>query len=174
MQDFAVLEFIPENKNKYGGINFNVSSYLPCAPQSAQKMQARLPHGKNDDMTHYPNLAALALLFIKLTSPAFAAGNPNNGAIIYQKKCAACHSIDYNGVGPAHVGLFNRKAGSQADYSYSPAVSASPILWNEKTLDKWLTNPEKLIPGQKMGFLVPSPKERADLIAYLKIAAVQK
>ena len=82
--------------------------------------------------------------------------------------CVACHSIDYNGVGPAHKGLFGRKAGTRPDYVYSPAAKASSIVWSDKTLDKWLANPEKLIPGQKMGFMVPAAKDRADLIAYLK------
>jgi len=101
---------------------------------------------------------------------AYAAGDPSAGQQLYQTRCSTCHSIDYNGVGPAHKGLFGRKAGSLPNYQYSPAVQASSIVWNEKTIDKWLTNPEKLIPGQKMGFMVASPKERADLIAYLKQA----
>lgn len=101
---------------------------------------------------------------------AQAAGDVAHGQALYQSKCTTCHSIDYNGVGPAHKNLFGRKAGSLPDYSYSPAVKASSVVWSEQTLDKWLTNPEKFIPGQKMGFLVPSAKERADLIAYLKKA----
>ena len=64
--------------------------------------------------------------------------------------------------------MFGRKAGSAAGYAYSPAVKASAIVWNEKTLDQWLAGPEKLIPGQKMGYLVPSAQDRADLIAYLQ------
>ncbi|WP_211453043.1 c-type cytochrome [Collimonas antrihumi] len=99
---------------------------------------------------------------------AAAAGDAIRGQDLYQTMCMSCHSIDYNGVGPAHKGLFGRKAGSHADYLYSPAVKSSNIVWTEKTLDKWLSNPEKLIPGQKMGFMVPAAKDRADLIAYLK------
>jgi cytochrome c len=101
---------------------------------------------------------------------AQAAGDAARGQQLYQAKCSACHSIDYNGVGPAHKNLFGRKAGSLPDYTYSPALQASAIVWDEKNLDKWLTNPEKLVPGQKMGFMVPAAKERADLIAYLKQA----
>ncbi|SFA99323.1 cytochrome c [Collimonas sp. OK607] len=101
-------------------------------------------------------------------STATAAGDAIRGQQLYQTMCMSCHSIDYNGVGPAHKGLFGRKAGTHADYSYSPAVKSSDIVWTEKTLDKWLSNPEKLIPGQKMGFMVPDAKDRADLIAYLK------
>lgn len=99
---------------------------------------------------------------------ANAAGDPARGQMLYQSKCTTCHSIDYNGVGPAHKGLFGRKAGSLADYNYSPALQSSNVIWSEQTLEKWLTNPEKFIPGQKMGFTVPAAKDRADLIAYLK------
>lgn len=105
-----------------------------------------------------------------LNGIANAAGDAQRGETLYKGKCAACHSIDYNGVGPAHKGVFNRKAGTQAGYTYSTAVQASNIIWTEASLDKWLTNPEKFIPGQKMGFMVPSAKDRADLIAYLKKA----
>ena len=42
------------------------------------------------------------------------------------------------------------------------------IVWNEKTLDRWLAGPEELIPGQKMGVSVSEAKDRADLIEYLK------
>lgn len=67
-----------------------------------------------------------------------------------------------------HMGVFGRKAGSIADFDYSKAVKKSKIVWNDKTLDRWLTDPEKLIPGQKMGFQVPEATDRADVIAYLK------
>ncbi|MEM4987999.1 c-type cytochrome [Collimonas sp. H4R21] len=109
----------------------------------------------------------LAML-MGFSGAAAAADDTMRGQQLYQSMCMSCHSIDYNGVGPAHKGLFGRKAGSRADYLYSPAVKASSIVWTDKTLDKWLTNPEKLIPGQKMGFMVPDAKDRADLIAYLK------
>lgn len=113
-----------------------------------------------------PGLAAAMLMAFSAT--ATAGGDAARGQVLYRSMCISCHSIDYNGVGPAHKGVFGRKAGSAADYSYSPAVKASAIVWNEKTLDQWLSGPEKLIPGQKMGYLVPDAKDRADLIAYLK------
>ena len=119
-------------------------------------------------MKSYLLISVIALFSIVL--PARAAGNVERGQALYQSHCATCHSIDYNGVGPAHKGLFGRKAGSQRDFHYSDALAASAVIWNEQTLDKWLTNPENFVPGQKMGFLVASPKQRADLIAYLKVA----
>jgi cytochrome c len=99
-----------------------------------------------------------------------AGGDAERGRSLYQSRCTACHSIEYNGVGPAHQGVYGRKAGSAPDYAYSEALKRSDVVWNDGTLNKWLTNPEKFIPGQKMGFSVPNAKERADLIAYLKQA----
>ena len=64
--------------------------------------------------------------------------------------------------------MVGRTAGSLADFNYSKAVKNSGIVWDEQTLDKWLTNPQAFIPGQRMNFKVADPADRADLIAYLK------
>ena len=90
------------------------------------------------------------------------------GLAFYQSRCVACHSVAYNGVGPAHQGVFGRKAGSAPNYVYSAALKASTVVWTEKTLSLWLEDPEKFIPGQKMGVAVQDASERQDLIAYLK------
>ena len=104
----------------------------------------------------------------------YAAVDVDHGKALYQTRCTACHSIDYNGVGPAHHGVFGRKAATQSDYAYSPALKATNIVWTEKTLGRWLSNPEKLVPGQKMGFSVADPLDRADIIAYLKAQSATK
>jgi cytochrome c len=95
------------------------------------------------------------------------AADAQNGQRLYESRCTACHSVDENRVGPAHRGVVGRKAGKQKEYDYSPALAKSKIVWSEKTLDQWLANPERLIAGQKMGYSVTSPQDRADLIAYL-------
>lgn len=121
-------------------------------------------------MKIYLNLiAASTLLLATFSGAAIAAvGNATHGQELYQSRCFACHSIDANRVGPMHRGVFGRKAGSVADYDYSPALKKSKLIWTEKNLDRWLTNPEKTIPGQKMGYSVANAQDRADLIAYLK------
>jgi len=119
-------------------------------------------------MKHNPFLGVALVVASGLAAPAHAGGDKLHGQALYQNVCASCHSIDYNGVGPAHKGLFGRKAGSLADYTYSPALKASSIVWTSETLDRWLSNPEALVPGQKMGVMVPSAQDRADLIAYLR------
>ena len=119
-------------------------------------------------MKNYFYLGISLALFLGSHGSASAAADAARGQALYKTMCVACHSIDYNGVGPAHKGMFGKKAGTRPDYVYSTAVKASSIVWTDKTLDKWLANPEKLIPGQKMGFMVLAAKDRADLIAYLK------
>jgi cytochrome c len=95
------------------------------------------------------------------------AGDAAHGKELYQG-CNACHSIDDNDIGPRHRGVVGRKAGSLADYNYSPALKASGLTWDAATLDRWLTNPSNLVPGTKMFFKLDSPKDRADVIAYLQ------
>jgi cytochrome c len=100
--------------------------------------------------------------------PAVAAGDAEAGRALYQTRCAACHSLDYNGVGPAHRGVFGRAAAQAQGFVYSDALKSAHLVWTEESLDRWLSDPEKTAPGQRMGVNVPDAKERADLIAYLK------
>jgi len=101
---------------------------------------------------------------------ALAAGDPVAGEAVYSR-CLACHVLTYDRVGPRHCGLFGRRAGSVPGFEYSDAMKRSKIVWNEKTLDRFLADPLKTVPGTKMGYAgVKDPQERADLIAYLKKA----
>ncbi|MFT3731090.1 MAG: c-type cytochrome [Hyphomicrobium sp.] len=112
-------------------------------------------------------LAALAAAMVCAAPNARAAASAAHGEELYQS-CQDCHSLDSNDVGPKHRGVFGRKAGSVPDYSYSAALKASGVTWNEDTLDKWLTDPQKLVPGSKMFFHLDAAQDRADVIEYLK------
>jgi cytochrome c len=111
------------------------------------------------------SIAAVGQPAAPATKPS--AGDAVHGKTLYQA-CAACHSIDENDVGPKHRGVVGRRAGSIADYPYSPALKRSGITWDEATLDRWLVNPSALVPGTKMFFKIDDAQARADLIAYLK------
>lgn len=115
-------------------------------------------------------LTVTAFLLLASVAPALAAGDSVKGKRDYDQRCAACHSIEFNGTGPAHRGLFGRKAGTAANYAYSAALKSSSVIWSDKALEKWLSDPEKFIPGQKMWISVPDAAERQDIIAYLRIA----
>jgi len=113
------------------------------------------------------NLRFFSVLLV-LTPAALAAGDPTRGAALYDQRCGACHSVDHNRVGPAHRGVYGRRAGMAPDYAYSAALRSSNVVWSDVTLDRWLANPEKLIPGQLMNYSVASTQDRSDLIAFLK------
>ena len=112
-------------------------------------------------------VVALAMASVyAVTAPETSAGDPAHGKIVYQV-CMGCHSLDEDDVGPRHRGVVGRVAGTVPGYAYSPALKNSHIVWDRDTLDRWLTNPQALVPGAKMFFAMPNPQDRADVIAYL-------
>ena len=111
---------------------------------------------------------ALATVLLNVSTLALADGDKQRGQELYESRCVACHSVDQNRVGPAHQGVYGRRAGRAPGYEYSTALGKSKVVWTERNLNTWLSNPEGFIPGQKMGFSVPEVQDRADLIAYLK------
>jgi cytochrome c len=95
-------------------------------------------------------------------------GDPIRGKELYEKRCTECHSLMQNHQGPRLQGGYGRISGSVADYIYSEALKKSQITWDEKSLERWLTDPDADIPGNNMDFLVSKSQERRDLISYLK------
>lgn len=113
---------------------------------------------------------AALMAFPPAASTAEAAplpGNAARGAELYEARCGACHSLDANRVGPAHRGVFGRRAGLAPGFRYSPALKSSGLVWTAGNLDLWLTAPTKLVKGTSMGFRLPASQDRADVIAYL-------
>ena len=112
-------------------------------------------------------------LSLMVTSVALADGDPAKGEKVFVK-CKACHALDKNKIGPHLDGVIGRKAGSIDGFKYSSAMEAKAkqgLVWNDDTLNEWLTNPRKFIPGTKMVFIgLPKPDDRANVIAYLKSA----
>lgn len=100
-------------------------------------------------------------------APAWAAGDATRGRQAYDERCGGCHSVQADRVGPRHAGLIGRRAGSVAGFEYSAALRASGLVWDEALLDRWLTDPEALVPGQRMGYRLSDPAIRADIVAFL-------
>jgi cytochrome c len=110
--------------------------------------------------------AALALM----SSTAFAAGDPDAGAKVFNK-CAACHKIGpgaKNAVGPELNGIKGRKTGSAEGFNYSDANKNSGLTWDEATFKEYITAPQKKIPGTKMTFPgLPVEADRDNVWAYI-------
>jgi cytochrome c len=115
-----------------------------------------------------PVLAALSAL------PAHAEGDAARGAQSYAARCGGCHSVEADRVGPRHAGVVGRRAGSVAGFDYSPALARSQLAWDARTLERWLSDPEALVPGQQMGYSLADPAARADVIAYLATLTATK
>lgn len=112
-------------------------------------------------------LAAFILLVVG--SSQFAAGQSTGGGKeLFEKRCSGCHALDRDKEGPRLRGVYGRVAGSVESFQYSDALKKSKITWTDETLDQWLTDTEKLVPGNDMTFHVERAAERADIIAYLR------
>lgn len=121
--------------------------------------------------------AALALL---AAPPALAAGDVTAGEKAF-KKCETCHTVaagKTKPTGPNLLGVVGRKAGS-TDFKYSDAIqkaAAKGLIWDEKNLNAYVEDPKKFLADytgdakamNKMQFSLKNPKEREDIIAYLK------
>jgi cytochrome c len=124
---------------------------------------------------HLMNPRAMLVIVLLAASAATARAAPLSppaklGEAVYAR-CAACHSLAQDRTGPHHCGLFGRRAGSVAGYEYSEPMKRSGIVWDARTLDRFLANPPKSLPGTAMTYAgVPDRAERAALIAYLKEA----
>jgi cytochrome c len=104
----------------------------------------------------------------KETSAASAAGDLERGKVVFEKRCTGCHALNQDREGPHLQGVYGRTAGTVSGFDYSDALKKTHIVWNQETLDHWLTDPQTMVPGADMDFYVAKPGERADVIAYLR------
>lgn len=91
-----------------------------------------------------------------------------DGKALFEKRCGGCHALDRDKEGPRLGGVYGRVAGSVDSFQYSDALKKSKVRWADDTLDKWLTDTEKLVPNNDMTFHVEKAGERSAIIAYLK------
>jgi cytochrome c len=113
---------------------------------------------------------ALWVAFFSLVAlPRLAkAQNSDHGKEFFEKRCSGCHALDKEKEGPRLRGVYGRTSGTVASFQYSNALKAAHITWDATSLDKWLADPEKLVPDSDMAFQLVRAEERTDIIAYLK------
>jgi len=154
------------------------------APQARAPGATSQPAGSHDH-TAKPAPTAPAAITAKAPGPTTTAaasvasnatpyngGDPAAGRLVF-RKCQACHSMDpgKNMLGPSLAGVIGRKAGTEANYNYSPAMKQASIVWSVETLDRYLSDPAKVVPGNKMPFPgLKTDHDRADIIAFLAAA----
>jgi cytochrome c len=102
--------------------------------------------------------------------PQFAAADLKRGELL-SFACAACHTLragEKTLIGPNLHGVFGRPAGTLADFTYSPALRASQLVWTPRAVEAWLADPQRFVVGTSMAFTgLQAPDDRRDLIAFL-------
>lgn len=116
-------------------------------------------------------MRAYFLLTLLLAGQAAAAGDPKNGAALFQR-CASCHAVGpyaTAGYGPQLNAIVGRRSASTRDYKYSEAMKKSGLVWDEKTLAAFLRAPHDVVPGTTMRFWgIKDEQQLADLLSHMK------
>jgi cytochrome c len=143
-------------------------------------MTNRIAHHKSQSPLPSSSLSYLIFLLplvLLLVSPEPSSGSlpasdaAGSGKVLFEKRCTGCHSLDGDREGPRLRNVYGAKAGSTPTFKYSSALKSSNITWTDETLNKWLADPDSLVPDNDMEFHVPKPDERADIIRFLKAAS---
>jgi cytochrome c len=108
-------------------------------------------------------MAALVVVLVAADPPSTSRGRE-----IYEKRCTGCHSLDTLKVGPALRGVYGRRSGADSRFPYSDALLKARLTWDDSTLEKWLTDPDALVPGNDMSFRLDNVAERSAIVEYLK------
>lgn len=113
-----------------------------------------------------------ALSSLAPMTPALAEQEASDTQVEFNNSCRTCHSMREgdNRLGPTLNGVVGRKAGTVEGFQFSEAMKSSGIVWDEATLDKFITNPETVVHGHKMQPFggVANAEDRSKIIAYLK------
>ena len=116
-------------------------------------------------------LLGVAIAFSATAATTAMAADAKLGQKTFRAQCGICHQggpgDGDGGQGPNLNGVVGRKAGTAADFSYTPALKNSGNVWTQANLDRFLTDPSKMVPGTAMPVSIPDTKTRQDLIAYL-------
>jgi cytochrome c len=147
---------------------------LPLAFRQAQRERKQKPFVLSLSK-HERRTIAGALLLTWMSVPA--AADPARGERVFQR-CYSCHSVEDDGSklqGPNLKGVVGRRAGTMAGFDYSDAMIAAGrngVAWTRETLDRYLADPETVVPGTTMAPApgLNDPAMRADVIDYLEQA----
>jgi cytochrome c len=116
--------------------------------------------------------APLAIILPLLSGAAAAQDGAEEGKLAFNNNCRRCHVTTEgdNRLGPSLHGIIGRDAGSVQGFAYSSAMTNADIVWDEETLDRYIENPDSVVPGNRMKPYpgVPSAEDRAKIIAHLK------
>ena len=111
--------------------------------------------------------AIVAAICVFTTGP-MSAQSAAAGKDLFERRCTGCHALDREKEGPRLGGVFGRPSGSVGTFQYSAGLKKLHVTWDAATLDKWLADPEKMVPDTDMAFHLANADERRAVIAFLK------
>ena len=120
--------------------------------------------------TALPLAAVLAL--VSGAALAQDDGAAREAQLAFNNHCRTCHVTNEGDhrLGPSLYGVVGRDAGSVPGFAYSSAMTNADIVWDEETLDRYIENPDAVVPGNNMKPFtgITDPEERAKIIAHLE------
>src|SRR6266478_7475933 len=96
-------------------------------------------------------ITSVAAIFFVVTL-ALSADDSARGKDVFERRCGGCHALDNDKEGPRLRGVYGRASGSVSSFKYSDALKNAHITWNAESLEKWLTDPEKVVADNDMAF----------------------
>jgi cytochrome c len=124
-------------------------------------------------------LLALGLLaFVLLAFDLLAFGDTARaedlpGGELFANQCGTCHVLSptpEQRQGPNLYGVIGRQAGKLKGFKYSPALARAKFTWSKETIDSWLTDASRVVPGAVMPYRQADPAIRAKIIDYIAAA----
>jgi cytochrome c len=120
-----------------------------------------------------PRFFAAIVALVGIAAPFAAEAADDDLELAFNDHCRECHSFvkDDNRLGPSLYGVVGRKAGMEPGYAYSESLKGSGVTWDAATLDKWIADPDAVIPGNSMSppySGLTDPAIRKKIVAYLK------
>jgi cytochrome c len=108
--------------------------------------------------------AAMAggMILLALSTPE------ERGKEVFVRRCTGCHAPDLNKEGPRLRGVYGHKAAAVPEFGYSEALKKAGIQWDDASLERWLRDPDAMVPDTDMAFRLSDGEERKAVIAYLK------
>ena len=131
-------------------------------------------------LQRHATVTLFAFLSIAIAAPRLSRGaqstdasnrDVTDGKRLFEKRCGGCHALDQDQTGPRLRTVYGRRVGSVPSFRYSEALKSAKFRWDDVLLDKWLTDPDSLIPENEMDFSVPKAEERAAIIRFLRLSS---
>ncbi len=103
-----------------------------------------------------------------------SAADSDTGQHIFERRCSGCHALDIDKEGPRLRTVFGRRVASSPGFGYSDSLKKVSGPWDTATLDAWLSDPEKVAPGNDMAFRLANAGERKAVIEWLQSLSATK